>query len=504
MVDKVIISNKTALQQKYGAAGFNVLDKAVAALIAADAARKLTTQCIWVDDAAQMKSFGGKPPVNQKEERGYTAAVDAIVAKLAPDYIVLLDGPDIVPHIVLDNPVPNDGDNTIDSDLPYATTGTFSRQLARNLKVTRVVGRIPNVPGAKVPDKILGYLKTAAAAKPAAAKKYQDYFGISADVWQASTQMSLNAAFGDSTGLALAPPAAPPNTNGKLAKVSHFINCHGATISPQFYGQSGSSYPVAMTSAQVEKNAAKGAVVAAECCYGAQLYDPQLADGADPICIAYLDREALGFLGSTNIAYGPAASNAQADLITQYFFENVVAGASLGRALLQARQRFITTQKMTDPTNLKTLGQFLLLGDPSVVPCVASEEDSATHGILVSDPSLDGSAQRKSRRVTLASIGTSIVDGKAVPAGPGEASERAKEKIRGAAKARGYADAKEAIFAIRGGGDFRTAMKANSVEESVMVISSTFEAPPHIIAIRHLVAHVIGDGAASIEETLSR
>jgi hypothetical protein len=47
-----------------------------------------------------------------------------------------------------------------------------------------------------------------------------------------------------------------------------------------------------------------------------------------------------------------------------------VAGASLGRSLLQARQRFISTQDMTDPTNVKTLAQFVLLGDPFTTPCL--------------------------------------------------------------------------------------------------------------------------------------
>ena len=119
MVDKVIVSNQSALQKKYGAGGFDALNKALQALVKADAAsRNLVTQVIWVDDAAQMKGFGGQPPLGPKDERGNKAAIDAIAKSLSPDYIVILDGPDVVPHIVLDSPLPNDGDFTVDSDLP--------------------------------------------------------------------------------------------------------------------------------------------------------------------------------------------------------------------------------------------------------------------------------------------------------------------------------------------------------------------------------------------------
>ena len=72
-------------------------------------------------------------------------------AAASPDYLVLLDGPDVMPHIVLTNPLPNDGDMTVDSNLPYASPAIFSRRAARYLKVTRVVGCVPSAPGATTP-----------------------------------------------------------------------------------------------------------------------------------------------------------------------------------------------------------------------------------------------------------------------------------------------------------------------------------------------------------------
>ena len=75
---------------------------------------------------------------------------------------------------------------------------------------------------------------------------------------------------------------------------------------------------------------------------------------------------AMGYLGSTNIAYGPEDDNDCADLVCSYFLESARSGASLGRSLLEARQQYIAGAVPVDPTALKTMGQFLLLGDPSL------------------------------------------------------------------------------------------------------------------------------------------
>jgi hypothetical protein len=87
-----------------------------------------------------------------------------------------------------------------------------------------------------------------------------------------------------------------------------------------------------------------------------------------PICQRYLAQGAYGFFGSSTIAYGPEDSNGAADLITQYFLLAILEGASLGRAALMARQRFVAEVAELDPVDLKTLAQFNLLGDPSVHP----------------------------------------------------------------------------------------------------------------------------------------
>ena len=162
--------------------------------------------------------------------------------------------------------------------------------------------------------------------------------------------------------------------------MTDFYNCLGAKTVPNFYGQRGDNYPVALASKNLANNITTGSIVAAECCYGALLYDANaLQPAADSICQTYLQNGAIAFLGSSTIAYGPSDSNALADLITQYFIKSILKGdVSVGRAFLEARQKFLSDSgPQLDPYELKTLAQFYLLGDPSVVPVMAAVTEAA-------------------------------------------------------------------------------------------------------------------------------
>jgi len=155
----------------------------------------------------------------------------------------------------------------------------------------------------------------------------------------------------------------------------HFINCHGASQSSQFFGQPASGrqvYPVALDSAYVNGKIREGTIAAAECCYGGQLYRLSAVQRQTSICNSYLKNRSYGFFASTTVAYGPWKGTGQSDLICQYFLQGVLAGASLGRAALEARQRFVQTASPADPSDIKTLAQYNLYGDPSITPVAAS------------------------------------------------------------------------------------------------------------------------------------
>lgn len=370
-VDKLVVTHGAALRRQYGATGYRNILKALNGLVKADARRKLATRVVCLDEAADMAPFGPPVPAEGATARDVKKAIDALCKTASPHYLLLLGGPAIVPMVPLKNPAygPDaDPDETVPSDLPYACAAAYGTDASRFLGPTRVVGRLPDMPGAKVPSLLLQLIRAAARAQPRPRDDYAAAFGLTTEAWRASTDLSLRNTFGNGSVALCSPKLGPAWKAAQLAPRMHFINCHGASDSPEYYGQSADlkDFPIAHRSNALKGKVAAGTVVAAECCYGAQLYAPSPADPRLPIALAYLADGASGFFGSTTIAYGPSEGNGAADLVCQYFLQQVLNGASLGRAVLEARQKFAGGKTHLDPYDLKTLAQFYLLGDPSL------------------------------------------------------------------------------------------------------------------------------------------
>lgn len=508
MTDKILVTNCAALTKKYKNGARAVLD-AVRDLIAADKSRGLTTELVDISDPVKMKAFKGKAVSGPGNERQCKDAVDAINAGAKPDYLVFVDGTDVVPHLTLNNPTPGDGDANVPSDLPYASDAPYtSRDPAKYAAVTRAVGRIPGVTGATKPDFIVKQLKAAAAYKSRKRADYVDYFAISAQVWDGSTALSVENIFGNNA-IKTCPPTGTPDVRRLLAPLSHFINCHGAEADPHFYGQKGDDYPVSMASDDVAAGAKRNTMIAAECCYGAQLFDPEQAGNVMPICNSYLDAGAIAFLGSTTIAYGPADGNGAADLLTQYFMINALAGSSLGRAFLEARQKFVLGQKMEDPVNVKTLAQFILLADPSLQPCqdVGPQAEADTKVI-------DFLAARKTRRVALVAAGHAAADSSGFPGKKVlRPSRTLHDLVRKLARKRGFRARPQDIssFWVVGGANYGLEMKARGVEQKVVLLVEHRPAPARakskgkiLPQTRVLVAHAQDNRLTEIAEYVRR
>lgn len=383
MDDKVIVTNLSALKSKYGK-GLAKIEAAIKRLIAADKKRGITTRLVGLDDAATMKKLNAPAVTNAADFKQNKQAIDGVFRQLMPDYLMILGATDIVPHQNLKNPVfkqNGDEDQFAFGDLPYACEAAYSQKPQDFTGPTRAVGRLPDLNGVGDPDYLIRIIETAAQYKKLKPADYSGYLGISAEVWRGSTEMSLTNLFGAASELQLAPDKGPKWETGLIQRRTHFINCHGAPADFHFYGQRGRSYPAAHDASYFNGKIKEGTIVAAECCYGAELYNPNLANGQAGICNTYLSNKAYGFFGSTTIAYGPADGNGSADLICQFFLRSVMKGASLGRAVLEARQRFIESSPELDPVDLKTLAQFNLYGDPSIAPVeVASAQTRSTRG----------------------------------------------------------------------------------------------------------------------------
>ena len=407
MPDKVIVTNMTALKQKYGAAGVKSIQGAVKDLIKADKGRGLTTSLIALDDATAMKKLKATPVKNAGSARQNKKAIDGVYQALVPDYLMILGAIDVIPHQDLKNPLyssdpDGDDDEFAFGDLPYACDVPYSQDVKDFTGPTRVLGRLPDLTGAQgSPKYIVSLLKTASNWKSSERSEYQNYLGVSAETWLESTAESLTNLFGSAKEMQTSPKKGYKWKPKLINRRVHFINCHGGRAYPNFLGQSvadNDDYPVSHMAAFIgaKGNIAEGTVVAAECCYGGELYDPAAADDNQMgICNTYLDKKAYAFFGSTTTAYGPAKGNDQADLICQYFLQRILAGSSTGRAALEARQRFVEKSSPLSPTNQKTLAQFNLYGDPSISP-VSVESSNVAVGTKAKAPMKKGIGGAKS------------------------------------------------------------------------------------------------------------
>ncbi|MEO5899638.1 MAG: C25 family cysteine peptidase, partial [Ilumatobacteraceae bacterium] len=185
------------------------------------------------------------------------------------------------------------------------------------------------------------------------------------------TQTSIAALGGAAGPVHTCPNDGPVWTKGQLDVPLVFVNCHGAALDPTWYGEKFAHQPAlphAIDAASLRGKVRSGCVIAAECCYATMHWDPRLGLGQPSVALTFLVEGASGVFGSSTMSYGPAVGNGTADVITRMFLEAVAGGASLGRAALTARQRYVAAAGTLAPTDLKTLAQFDLLGDPSVHP----------------------------------------------------------------------------------------------------------------------------------------
>jgi len=412
-VSKVILTHRGAARAKYGAAGWTKIRSGVTRLIAADKARGIATRFVAVDAAAAVQPLGVAKVDAPGDVAAIKAVVDAAVAKWQPAYLVLLGGPDLLATVNLTNPLwtgdpADDPDQFIPSDLPHACDGALSFSPGDYRGPTRVLGRIADLVGDADPGVLVGQLDAAAKGTSLHRAAPQPLFAVSAKVWQGSTRLTVAGLAGVSGAVLTSPPSGPPWKASDLAPPVHLVNCHGSEFDPNWYGQlspNNWNLPVAVAASGLPGLVAPGTVVAAECCYGTSHWPPSAAHGQPSVALSYLHSGAVGVFGASTVAYGPATTNGYADVICRLFLAEVLSGASLGRAVLAARQNFVQGQAFLDPTDLKTLAQFTLLGDPSVVPFVVDGPAPKSRR-AVAAPSL--TAEVNHRRAQLAAVGSAL------------------------------------------------------------------------------------------------
>jgi len=384
---KLSVTVRTALQSKYAAAAIKKIDQAVARWIKADAARGIQTVHVALDSAQDLAKWNIAPLSANPSAELVKSKIDALWKALGPDYLVLFGGPDVVPMFEEPNPSldtkKGDDDPLVPTDNPYACSTAFKAGAIDSYMVPdRVVGRIPDLPGSDDPAWFCDYLATVSKHVPQPAKHYDKLYAVTAKEWLGGGQELVQFLGRPPASLLVSPPEtdASATTKAGLKFPLHAIKCHGAQLDPRFFGQSGSKYPTMLSSASIKSTAQSSTLVAAGCCYGAQLFDiddpAAILRGEWPIASAYLRGGAVGFMGATMIAWVGPQTMTCGDWIVAQYLKSALEGASLGRAMLEAKQqylRWIAQQGWSvGKADQKTLIEFVLLGDPALHPVFAA------------------------------------------------------------------------------------------------------------------------------------
>ncbi|MDO0828639.1 hypothetical protein VDP73_02110 [Xanthomonas campestris pv. campestris] len=357
---------------KYKLSGYSKITAALASLVVNDGANGIKTKIVLVDSLVPK---GGVAAIKARNAGKFKSAVDRIYTREgAPEYLILLGGPDVIPHIPLRSPwgkmPPFGEEGVIESDLPYASDKAHTLDPSKFQNASRMVGRIPDVPGDTDPSYLVDRINEVVAAPTIDAVQN---FCLSADIWKGASNEVAKRLFGAGAIVHCSPVLGPVWRSKTLKKPIHYINCHGDTRKDTFYGEKAGIHgplPHAINAGALVNNVMQGTVVVAECCYGAELFEPSLPHEPLGMALSYLAQGATTFLGSSTVSYGglEAVDLACADEMCLFFLEGILKGDSCGAALVYARRRLLEGQVVLDNYQIKTLAQFMLLGDPARHP----------------------------------------------------------------------------------------------------------------------------------------
>lgn len=473
MLRKVIVGHRGALAKKYGETAFKrQIVPALEELREADQSRGVESVLAWID---------------VKERRAVKSAIDR--AAKGAYFLCLIGSDDVLPHQRLNNPPAEHGEADIDpfvpSDLPYACEGKYSLDPGKFTAPIRCVGRIPDLRGGRDPKPLVAAIRAAARAEPHS--KDLELLALSAAPLMRSAELLLQRASGKKLRVLPCPEEAADTD--RLAEKLHFYKCHGDTETPVFTGGNGPGGPRAVSSGDLLQVNLQNVVVAATCCYGAELYDP-LGQGATeappPISNAYFAKGAIGFFGSTNLSWASDDSIENADLIVLDFLKAVMRGATLGEAALTAQQRFVSASLPSfDPLELKTLGQFILLGDPSVRPVDSSEIRERTAPVA---------RRRLQQTFHATAVGRGV--GVPVPSKAKKLPQKVKKQLEELKKQTGHKEVKLATYQPKGGRAYRRAIaEAGGPEATHLLVAKT----PGKKGATVYVVHELGGEVAGIK-----
>ena len=324
-----------------------------------------------------------------------------------PTYLMIVGDRSVIASEKWENGA-RDSDKYVDSDLPYITLDTTSpwEGLRYHFEQSVCVARIPSRPQAGFIEACTYFRNTMERSNCLNDSIYG--FSLSAEIWDPISRKIHENVMTNGIYFTSPPKGVSefyrgiPHINSKLPNLLYF-NLHGSRYDEFWYGQMKNTCPAAFSPACL-KNLSGAYMIGTEACYGAK---PLLTE-SESILSAALKNGCLAFLGSSQIAYGrlqnPAAD---ADIIVGEYLRNLSLGETAGNAYRLALVKLHSAR--TDDTNMKTMAEFALYGDPSATmistPKVYAKSQSNTkeRSICVSIPDI-----RRAVQLRLAKVSTEI------------------------------------------------------------------------------------------------
>jgi hypothetical protein len=299
-----------------------------------------------------------------------------------PEAVLIVGDETIVPMAVFDNPLydeffGNTPDADVESDLPYATLVSgdpFVDDAA--LSPHLIAGRIPT--GTSDSGTVgMNYFSHANAAENHQVANSHG-FGVTAQVWEGASK-DVASAIGE-TALHTSPELSLIDSPGALRADAryHYFNVHGSDVDKHWFGDGYSTGCIPVASPDTLKLLQCPNALATEACYGARFSGFPVQESA---LLSALGHKTIAFSGSSRIAYGPAVPPiGLADVVAREFLVGLKTGQSAGDAFAKGRETVLETPNLT-PTDLLTVVEFNLFGDPTLVFSATPTAKTAEAGL---------------------------------------------------------------------------------------------------------------------------
>ena len=269
---------------------------------------------------------------------------------------VCLVGPsDLLPHVAFEDDTGKDAEVLTDND--------WGRCSAID-DAARDEDGLPDVPVTRIPTVDPVLVRRLLSVRDALAPSWDGGVAVSARVWQrASAGVLEQVAPRGRVALQTSPQLDDASLQRSLGKKVGrlYFNVHGSDQVTYWVGDGGAGeYPPVLHPRSLV--VAPDAILVSEACYGAR------HDEGDTMSLRFFAAGGSAFVGSTIIAWGPAAPpNSLADLVPAHVYRELDRGLSLGEALQAARDAILEEARdegRITPQVVNTVSSFVAYGSP--------------------------------------------------------------------------------------------------------------------------------------------